>query len=438
MITGHLKKIIPLLILAALMVSCEKTDTDIIDETELWRPLPVAVRDGSAVELSWVNPVIFDYVLLPFRWVDPDIFEIYMSTGESQAMNKIATIREAKQYSYRMEDLNPGTTYLFAVKAWKKGKTPLMSDTIMIIPAPGAKTIQLLDNKDFPAESGTASRGRDIVAYVNREFTWNNGLYGAMSLFSLNINSGETSIIDTSAYFPDWSPAEMKLVYCSDKHQIAREGYRPQHLYVYNAVTQQRTRLTHGEQFNVNPEFSHDGRWIVYSSDEGSAGFFNIWKISADGSSKARLTNDPSLFSSWLGNVGLGRPSWSPDDSYVYFNVLARAGSANGIYRINIQNGHTEAVISSHWNDVCPAISPDNKNLAFISNRSGSDHIWIFNLSTGKYRQLTGDRKENINSTWGKLEWLDENRLMYGGYSASDSRETLFVTELYSIVLVNP
>lgn len=58
-------------------------------------------------------------------------------------------------------------------------------------------------------------------------------------------------------------------------------------------------------------------------------------------------------------------------------------------------------MIISDWMDVCPAISPDNKQVAFISNRSGTNQIWIYNIITKKYNQITGDIGDNVDSNWG-------------------------------------
>ena len=142
---------------------------------------------------------------------------------------------------------------------------------------------------------------------MNRNFTWDNGKFGDMSLFALNLSSRENFIIDTSSYFPDWSPTEKKVVYCSDKHEITNAYGRPQHLLIYDFNTGTRIKLTQGNYFDINPDFSPDGNWIVYSSDEGQHGIFNFWKIYRDGSLKTKLTNNLNLTSLSIGNVAFER-----------------------------------------------------------------------------------------------------------------------------------
>jgi TolB protein len=222
----------------------------------------------------------------------------------------------------------------------------------------------------------------------------------------------------------------MKVVYCSDKHEITNASGRPQHLLVYDIGTGIRTKLTQGESFDINPEFSPDGNWIVYSSDERQSGSFNFWKISKNGSQKIKIPNNLNLTSSSIGNLALGRPTWSSDGNFIFFNIISEYKSQNGIYQINLQNNNINPVIKSRWRDMCPSVSPDNTNIAFISNRSGTNQIWVYNLNTRLLRQITGSKVNNLNTDWGKIEWLDNTKLLYSGYSLTDSKETIFTIDL--------
>jgi hypothetical protein len=420
-----------ILILVSFCSSCNKDE--VLDEngkTEIWKPLLTSIRHDSYIEIQWLNPMIFEIFLRPYTFIDPDAFEIYLSKNDPQHLEKIATLGNDKKYKYEIRNLTNGHYYFLAVKALKKGKLPLMSDPIMVIPSVPEKIQQITANKDFPMESGSISKNHQVLAYVNRYFTWDNGKYGQMSLFAFDLISHKNTIIDTAAYFPDWSPSEMKVVYCSDKHEINKENRLSQQLAIYDYQTNKIKRLTQGESFNTNPDFSYDGNWIIYSSDEGHHDVFDLWKISVNGSQKVQITENLNLTSSSIGNVALGRPSCSNDGNYVYFNVLENGKTKNGIYRVSLQNKVIEPVITSQWTDVCPAISPDNKQVAFISNRSGTNQIWIYNLITNKYNQITGDTGDNINTDWGKIEWMNENSILYGGYSSENTNESIFTIDL--------
>jgi len=125
----------------------------------------------------------------------------------------------------------------------------------------------------------------------------------------------------------------------------------------------------------------------------------------------------------------LGRPSWSPDDQFIYFSVY-RQKSPNGIYRISPQNKTLEEVITSRWMDICPVASPDHSKLAFVSKRSGNNQIWIYNLITGKYSQITGEENDHISTDWGKLEWIGGNTLLFGEYSSESKNDAIYSLEV--------
>lgn len=410
-----------------LFISCDKQESPGPSGKQvLLEPALVGIRGDSSVELQWYNYEIMEKDFILYNYIIPERYELYMSEGNPGKMKKIASIENDGKYSYTVSNLTNGLTYFFSVKAIMKGIEPLTTGLIMVIPSGPESIRQLTDNKDFPMESGSISKGNRKIAYVNRNFTWDNGKYGQMSLFSFDMATGENKIIDTASYFPDWSPAEMKVVYCSDKHQVNSGNKRPQHIIIYDAETGTIKKLTSGTSFDISPDFSPDGKWIIYSSDEGRSGIFDFWKISTDGSQKIKITDNLNLTDDYVGNVSLGRPVWSADGKYIYYNIITGNIDKDGIYRLNLQNGKPESIIKSGWSEMCPSVSPDDKNVAFISNRSGSSQIWTYNLSSGTYKQVSGCKGDNINIDWGKLEWIDNNEILYSGYSSIDSKETVF------------
>lgn len=423
-------KCLVLLLLLSFCISC--VDKEIQADkrlTEIWIPKPIAQKFDSGITIHWLNPVIFNKVLLPFTYINPDKFEIYLSKNNPENLSKVATLDNDESYAYTFKNLSNGSYYYIALKSIKKGKESLMSDTIMVIPSVGAKIDLVAASSNYPFETASIDKTSQIITYVNRNFTWDNGKYGNMSLFTYNLATKENTMVDTSAYFPDWSPAEMKIVYCTDKREMTINDRRPQHLAVYNYQTKKISIITRGNVFDINPEFSNDGKWIVYSSDEGSPEVFNLWKISVDGLQKEQLTNNLNFDAATTGNIALGRPSWSPDDQFIYFSTF-RQKTKNGIWRISLQNKTVELVLSSGWMDICQAISPDHSKLAFISNRSGNNQLWIYNLITKKYSQITGEEKDYISADWGKLEWIDGKTLLFGGYSSDNKNDAIFSLEV--------
>ena len=71
-----------------------------------------------------------------------------------------------------------------------------------------------------------------------------------------------------------------------------------------NADGSGQTQLTSTPNFSENPNWSPDGRRIVFDSDRAEKGNLDIYSMKADGSDVQQLTDSPALDAV---------PAWSPD-----------------------------------------------------------------------------------------------------------------------------
>ena len=102
---------------------------------------------------------------------------------------------------------------------------------------------------------------------------------------------------------PNWSPAGDLILYQKfadgqwDVWTMRPDGSAPR-------------RITGGPGDKTDASFSPDGRWIVYSSDEGELEHANLFILPATGGTPTRLTTYPGYD---------GAPSWSPDGRWIAF-----------------------------------------------------------------------------------------------------------------------
>jgi hypothetical protein len=143
--------------------------------------------------------------------------------------------------------------------------------------------------------------------------------------------------------------------------------------------------------FSVRPSWSPDRKHIAFAKDG------DIWILSA-GDRIRDITNTPS--------ISEGEPAWSPDGRRIAFGAYptAAGGCTNVCEKVYVMDPNGRQVMqltpAGTWYDYLPAWSPDGKQIAFTSNRSGAGEIWVMNADGGNERQLTHFRGQSLLPAW--------------------------------------
>ncbi|MCF1191577.1 amidohydrolase family protein [Mangrovimonas sp. AS39] len=94
----------------------------------------------------------------------------------------------------------------------------------------------------------------------------------------------------------------------------------------------------------------------------------------------------------------------SPDGKTIAFDLMG------DIYTIPISGGKATQITQGMAYDIHPRFSPDGKSLAFISDKSGCDNIWILDLETKKDKQISEEKKHNFFS----VVWTPDGDYLIG------------------------
>jgi Tol biopolymer transport system component/DNA-binding winged helix-turn-helix (wHTH) protein len=233
-------------------------------------------------------------------------------------------------------------------------------------------------------------------------------------------------------YGVSWMP-DGRLVYAS----VASGSWD---IWVMNADGTGQKQLTVSTRSNYGPSVSADGRHIVFVSNR-AGGAFNIWVMEADGSNPKRLTsgrgeNFPHVTPDgrWVvyASVGFGQPnavwkvsidggepvkltdrpaSWpflSPDGKSFVCTYGEGPHSAPKLAVISLEGGEPTRLF-----DIAPSFRantvwlPDNRGIAFLDSRTGTNNVWMQPLNGGKPIQLTDFKSDNIAA----FDWSHDNRL---------------------------
>ena len=88
-------------------------------------------------------------------------------------------------------------------------------------------------------------------------------------------------------------------------------------------------------------------------------------------------------------------PDLSPDGGTIVFELLG------DLYTLPITGGEATRITSGQGYDMQPRYSPDGTKLVFVSDRDGSENLWIANADGSDARQLTdGERESYMSPEW--------------------------------------
>ena len=289
----------------------------------------------------------------------------------------------------------------------------------------------LLANAAMAQTAGPASAAAPAAKPV-----WNvNQPPGAARTISIDTRTGTWMSVDVS---PDGKTLVFDLL--GDLYLLPMEGGLAQ-------------PLTTSIAWEHQARFSPDGRHIAFVSDAG--GGDNVWVMNRDGSSARAVTAEPERLLNnpvwhpqghavlarkhyfgtrsmgsgeiWLyhldGGKGvalnekpnwqkdLGEPAISPDGRHLYYSRDTTPGntfeynkdSNKEIFRIfrqDLVDGHTEALVTGPGGAVRPTPSPDGRHLAFVRRVRNQSTLFIKDLHSGTERPLWGGLSRDLQEAW--------------------------------------
>lgn len=143
-------------------------------------------------------------------------------------------------------------------------------------------------------------------------------------------------------------------------------------------------------------------------------GFDHVFVLPSEGGSPRQITQGPFQFN--------GAPVWSRDGRSLF--VVSNLGKDwpldpldSEIYRVDVDTGRIEAVVTRDGQDDSPVLSPDGKQLAYVGwddKKLGytQAQLYVLDLASGKSRTLTGDFDHEVMAP----QWSGDGRGLFFGY----------------------
>jgi hypothetical protein len=160
---------------------------------------------------------------------------------------------------------------------------------------------------------------------------------------------------------------------------------------------------------NSGAAFSHDGRYLAFAAKAGGQDALNIYDLHRRRVVK-RLRFDLS---------GILSPSWSPDGKRIVFSGLD--GGLSDLFVTDL-DGRVSRLTNDKYAALLPSWSPDGRYIAFTTDRETTDlellvygnmRVALFDVATGEIEALPGqDEGKNINPVWSpdasSLIWVSD------------------------------
>jgi eukaryotic-like serine/threonine-protein kinase len=141
------------------------------------------------------------------------------------------------------------------------------------------------------------------------------------------------------------------------------------------------TRLTFGQGRSQRPVWSPDGRQIAFSNDR--TGTWQIYVKDVGGTGQEQLLTD--------GPNAKAAKDWSRDGRYILYEEQDPKNGAD-IRALLLDGDHKPIpVLQTPFNEAQPQFSPDGKWIAYQSDESGANQIYVqsFPPSGGKWQIST-------------------------------------------------
>ena len=167
--------------------------------------------------------------------------------------------------------------------------------------------------------------------------------------------------------------------------------------------------------FEVEKGWLISGSSIRFIDDDTKIGFIlreeetklcEYWIIDLETKLATKIHDifDPNLSPSY-------RLTWNSDLSHIYFDHRTESKILN-MYKYNVQTGETESVINSTANESKPSLSPNDKHLVYLSDKTGELGIWAKNLETGKQTELKLPKGFIFDTRYNYLQWINNDEIL--------------------------
>ena len=286
---------------------------------------------------------------------------------------------------------------------------------VFLIPAGGGNAKQLTNHSADDTVLGWSADSRSIVFSSNRGEDFMPQLYLVSTDGGMPVKAGTDMGVQAS-----YSPDGKRLAYNQKSQVYWRKYYRGSYqsdIMIMDVAAKKFTQVTDFDGLDSWPMWGHDG-FIYFVSDRDGNGLTNIWRVSDSGGKADRITTFksgdvrwPAIssdgkvivfehdFGIWKLDVNTKRATpitlnidaetqenltetmsfnSQVDDYHLAPSSRRIAFSIHGeVFTAPVEEGDLKQLTDGAARDRLVQYSPDGKSLAYVSDQSGREEIWV-------------------------------------------------------------
>ncbi len=379
--------------------SCDEEKID--PDKYVMSPFIRASREGEQIKVDWYTAFALNQystnIYIP-NAVSADKYELFISENDTLHFTSLGEI-DSETTGYIYPENVSGESYFFRIKNYAKGANPTYSNVAWIIGGENEELNTILDGGDNNSLrlNDLSSNESELIYSIIPDPSSNTWMfsYNLISEVEEELIQGQHACYDNN---------EDRIAFGS-YFEIATTP-QPTNLGLMNISTLQFSQITNDDYVVQYPIWSDDDISIYFLN---TIDFYSSpWVVQQIGIEKGEISTLITKDEITLSN----KPICLNNDK-IYLTAIDEKYTES-IFSYDIDDEQIEPVEKTIWNEYSPAISNDGQYLAFISSRSGSDEIWVKNLNTDKYWQLTSD---NDGDPIDKLVWSNEDsKIFFTGY----------------------
>lgn len=152
--------------------------------------------------------------------------------------------------------------------------------------------------------------------------------------------------------------------------------------------------LSHLTDIYQQQQWSPDGQQRLYVQHVSEQASTNIFKVRAD---LPDTWDRDIMLTDYIGTEY--DPVWSPDGRSIAF-VSNHTGN-DEIWVMDSEGGSHRQLTSNEWQwDKHPSFSPDGTQLTFYSNSSGTRQVWVMGIDGGNQKNISNNEYEDWDPVW--------------------------------------